>query len=187
MNFAGLVLAGGVASRMGEDKALLHHAEGTLLDQAVKRLLVAGADPVLVSGDRPAYDCVPDRHPGLGPLGGLASVLNDRPGLGGRVLLVTAVDTPGLEARQLLELIEAMSPNDYGVHFQGHPLPLALRVTPTVRNCLNEMLTGGGGAAVHRLAARLGFRDLPSGQADLCNINTPDDWQAFQASREAGN
>ncbi|MEA5446610.1 NTP transferase domain-containing protein, partial [Gammaproteobacteria bacterium AB-CW1] len=52
-DFAGLVLAGGASSRMGEDKALLRHGQESLLALAVRRLTAAGADPVLVSGDRP--------------------------------------------------------------------------------------------------------------------------------------
>ncbi len=184
-DFAGLVLAGGASSRMGEDKALLRHGQESLLALAVRRLTAAGADPVLVSGDRPAYDCVPDQQPGLGPLGGLASVLAERPGLGGRVLLVTAVDTPGLGADELLALVRNLGGGEPGVYFQNHPLPLALRVTPALQQCLGKLLAEGRGAPVHRLAAAMGFRHLSAEHADLRNINTPQDWQAFQAGREA--
>ncbi len=183
-DFAGLVLAGGASSRMGEDKALLRHGEHSLLELAVRRLTAAGANPVLVSGDRPEYDCIPDRQPGLGPLGGLASVINERPGLGNRLLLVTAVDTPGLSADNLLALLRSMQAGDSGIHFDDHPLPLVLRVSDALHHALDELLADGQGASVRALAERLECRTLSPAESDLRNINTPADWTAFNRAGE---
>ncbi|UUS13945.1 NTP transferase domain-containing protein [Stenotrophomonas sp. CD2] len=86
----GIVLAGGLSSRMGRDKALLPWKGRTLLEHMRGLLLQAGAGRVWVSGDYPAFGGIPDqvarcgpgwtaqrdaadaRQPGLGGSGGYA-------------------------------------------------------------------------------------------------------------------
>ncbi len=178
-DFAGLVLAGGASSRMGEDKALLVRDGRTLLEQAVQVLSEAGANPVLVSGDRPAYDCVPDDRPGLGPLSGLLSVLQHRPGLMHRVVVVMPVDTPGLTAEALQELAGVVSEDNRGACFQGHPLPLAFRPDPALIEEIRALLADGDKASVRRLCDLLAAHELDARDHDLSNMNTPADWNHF--------
>lgn len=178
--FAGIVLAGGASSRMGEDKARLKLNGGDLLSHAVLRLEEAGARPVIVSGERPEYDCVPDEEPGRGPLGGLYSVIRSRPGLGGRLLLVTAVDTPGLSSHALERLLDAARHNGRGVVFKDHPLPLAVFANAALERTLNHLLNRPGKASVGRLAEALDCGRLAADGIDLSNINTPDDWARFR-------
>jgi len=178
-DFAGVVLAGGASSRMGRDKALLPWRGRTLLEEAVRTLTAAGANPVLVSGDRPAYDHVPDVFPGRGPLGGLASVLQQRPGLKDRILVVTPVDTPGLAPDALHSLVDSLGHGAAGACFSGHPLPLAVRADDRLQEQLQLILDDDGKTAVHRLKEALTFRVLPAGGRDLANVNTPEEWQRF--------
>jgi molybdenum cofactor guanylyltransferase len=178
-DFAGLVLAGGASSRMGQDKALLVRDGRTLLEQAVQVLSEAGANPVLVSGNRPAYDCVPDDQPGLGPLSGLLSVLQHRPGLMHRLLVVMPVDTPGLTATALRDLAGAVDEERRGACFQGHPLPLAFRPVPELIGQIRALLADGDKASVRRLCDLLAARELEPGDHDLSNVNTPADWHGF--------
>ena len=76
---AGCVLAGGGSRRMGTDKALLELNGKTLVSLALDRF--AGFPEILVSAaDAESYAftgarIVPDESPGMGPLGGLISVL----------------------------------------------------------------------------------------------------------------
>lgn len=81
----GAVLCGGASRRMGRDKALVER-EGTALAVRVARALEAGGcDQVrAIGGDGPALEAlglvtVPDRFPGEGPLGGLATALEASP------------------------------------------------------------------------------------------------------------
>lgn len=178
--FAGLVLAGGASSRMGQDKACLNWQGRTLLDHALARLAEAGADPVLVSGNRPGLDGIPDAEPGRGPLGGLLTVLQKRPGLGNRILAVTPVDSPGLSTDALLALVRCVADGAPAVCYQGHPLPMALRVNRKVIDCLHGLLDSSGGAPVKALAKQLGTRFLTSDHVDLSNINTPGEWTRFR-------
>ncbi len=76
---AGFILAGGQSSRMGRDKALLEFGGVPLLVRTA-RLLEPRVAAVTVIGPAERYAAlglrvVPDDHPGLGPLGGLATAL----------------------------------------------------------------------------------------------------------------
>lgn len=172
--FAGIVLAGGASRRMGCDKARLAFGDGTLLDHSVRRLREAGADPVFVSGDRPAYASVPDRRPGQGPLGGIASVVSARPDLRDRVMVVVPVDTPYVSASALRRLASACR-QGLGAVYGDSPLPMAIRVTERVEATLHGLLEPGGSGAVGALARELGLRVLSADDVDLTNLNTPQD------------
>ena len=89
--WVGVVLAGGRSSRMGRDKARLAWRDQSLLAHACATLQAAGTCEVVVSGDYPEYAGIPDALPALGPLGGLASVVDALPD---GVLLLVPVDMP---------------------------------------------------------------------------------------------
>lgn len=70
---AGIVLAGGLSSRMGQDKALLRWQGRSLLAHMCALLQAAGAQTLRVSGSYPVLpgvESVPDLVPRCGPLGG---------------------------------------------------------------------------------------------------------------------
>ncbi len=77
-SFAAYVLAGGRSTRMGQDKALLHLADKTLIEHAVSKLTQLTPD-VYILGSRtelsPFAPLVPDLHEGCGPLGGMEAAL----------------------------------------------------------------------------------------------------------------
>jgi molybdopterin-guanine dinucleotide biosynthesis protein A len=93
---AGLVLAGGAATRMGGDKALIVF-EGQALIVRVAERLARATDPVLVASGRPGrlgaigFPEVADLSPGCGPLGGLVAGLSASPH---QLTAVVAVDMP---------------------------------------------------------------------------------------------
>ncbi len=74
----GYVLAGGKSSRMGADKALLELGGEPLIRHAVKKLRRVCMD-VRICSDDPALEayapCVPDLHPGCGPISGMEAGL----------------------------------------------------------------------------------------------------------------
>ena len=82
----GFVLAGGESSRMGRDKAALKWKGQSLLHQ-MTGLLKAVCDSVHVVGRAD----LPDHHPGLGPIGGIATALHATTTAHN---LVVAVDLP---------------------------------------------------------------------------------------------
>jgi len=106
MRWAGFVLTGGRSSRMGEDKALLLFDGAPLLKHQADVVREAAGSVALI-GD-PArysqlgYPAYPDRTPGCGPAGGIATALS----LGAADWnLVVACDMPRLNAPVLRLLL----------------------------------------------------------------------------------
>ncbi|USJ00500.1 molybdenum cofactor guanylyltransferase [Xanthomonas prunicola] len=174
--WTGVVLAGGRSSRMGQDKALLPWHGRPLLDQMQALLREAGAQHVLVSGDRPDYAGIADAQPDLGPLGGLASVI-------ARVadatkLVVVPVDMPLLSAALLSKLL---APSQHRcVAFEDQMLPMCLRIDVVVREALATRMAGAASSRslralqrslqCHRVAVTASERTA------FVNCNTPEQW-----------
>lgn len=174
-----VVLAGGRSSRMGRDKALLPWGGGTLLTHMHAVVLAAGADEVVVSGDRPALDGVRDDIPDTGPMGALAQLM---PRLCDGTWIVVPVDMPLLSA-DLLGALRAVEAACASV--ENHSLPMCLRVDDHVRILVGEIGQQRGRAcSLRALQARLHAARLPAlpWQSVLRNCNTPEDWAALQAA-----
>lgn len=77
----GFVLAGGASRRFGRDKALVEFDGEPLIARLCRVLQVATGAPVRIIGDAETYrhigvECIADRWPGEGPLGGIITALN---------------------------------------------------------------------------------------------------------------
>lgn len=112
---AGVVLAGGGSSRMGQDKAHLRPlapfgAGGRDLLAQTHATLALVTPVVWVScrrgAPRPGYDCVEDSFPGLGPIGGLHAALARARREGCAALLAVPCDLPLLDAPTLRRLLD---------------------------------------------------------------------------------
>jgi molybdopterin-guanine dinucleotide biosynthesis protein A len=172
-----VLLAGGRSSRMGTDKAALPWGDGTLLTHMRALLIAAGADEVIVSGDRPALGGVPDATPDTGPMGALAQLA---PRLCDGAWIVVPVDMPLLSVGLLHALLMA---DAACACVEGHPLPMALRLDTPVRAKVKEIgARAGRERSLHALQQELHAQALPapSWQDALRNCNTPDDWATLQ-------
>ncbi|MFO3703839.1 molybdenum cofactor guanylyltransferase [Xanthomonas codiaei] len=174
--WTGVVLAGGRSSRMGQDKALLRWHRKPLIAHMQALLHAAGAQDVLVSGDRPEYAGIADRQPDLGPLGGLASVI-DRVA-DGTTVVVVPVDMPLLSTPLLARLLAPV--RQRCVSFEAQMLPMRLCVDTTVRDALAVLMAGAASSRslrslqqslhCHRVAV------TASERAAFVNCNTPEQW-----------
>lgn len=79
--WTGIILAGGLSSRMGTNKAMLELNGSVVLQHvtkamrpAVSRIIVAAGPNVTTYGTM-GYECVQDHYPGKGPLAGLHAAL----------------------------------------------------------------------------------------------------------------
>jgi molybdopterin-guanine dinucleotide biosynthesis protein A len=109
--FAGAVLAGGRASRMGGDKALLEVDGRPLIAFPLAALEGAGAASIAIVGGDPrplagvGYPVVGDLHRGAGPLGGILTALaaaeHD-------VVVVLACDQPAVTPSLVRTLVDAL-------------------------------------------------------------------------------
>jgi molybdenum cofactor guanylyltransferase len=170
----GVILAGGLSSRMGEDKALLRIGGRTLLERTRAVLLEAGADIVVVSGA--AHGGIADRWEAKGPIGGIASVAAT---LEDGELLIVPVDMPRIDAVALAPL--AAERRMRATRWATHPLPMRLTLDATTRAILAELVELEGRAcSVSALQARIGVATLSLDGVDttaLANCNTPDEWR----------
>ena len=148
----GAILCGGASRRMGEPKALVEVDGVPMALRVAAALSAAGASDVVLVGGDPAWSelfglkQVPDRWPGEGPLGGLATALLDVPAACGAgdptnpadmTVLVAACDQPWLDGPSLWLLVAALEAN-VGVEVavartesnRRQPFPAAWRSTP---------------------------------------------------------
>jgi len=174
----GVVLAGGLSSRMGRDKALLPWRGRPLIEHQLDVLREAGVDEVRVSGHRPDYHGIVDAIPQLGPLGGLAGLAES---LTGDVdLLVIPVDMPLLQAN-LLRRLRAERPQARSLRFVDHVLPLRLRLDGHARTALLALLRHDDPRqrSLRALQLAMGNEEIPLGNAEsaqLADCNTEAIW-----------
>ncbi len=182
--WAGVVLAGGQSSRMGQDKALLPFEGKPLLAHAID-VLRPHTDEVIVIGDPVKYDqfgilTLADDMPGSGPLGGVLTAIRyawyDR-------LIVLGCDMPRITAQLLLYLKASYQEGDHAVVPQcdGHLQPLAAIYGRGCRTVFADQLSKGDrsmAAAIERVRTRY-IQVCPGEESwpeDLFrNINTPYD------------
>lgn len=141
-----LVLAGGLSTRMGRDKAfLLYNGEPQV--RRVARMLTSIAPPTYVSiraaqADHPVFSglrLLPDQDEGIGPLAGLLSAFREDPL---SAWLVVAVDMPFLSERSLRRLVEHRDPDSFATAFRNPeidaPEPVCTIYEPRILPILQE-------------------------------------------------
>ena len=185
MNVIGVVLAGGRSSRMGRNKALLSFSGSKLVDHMSERLLAGGVKRVVVSGAIPGVECIADEVSGLGPLGGLKSILNQVKDDQAMWLLVVPVDMPRLTPQNLRSLLNQCSENVDAVFFSGLEMPLVLKVSSRVREAIVFLLenTDPRLRSIRGLLMGLNTVEvaLPRvSDREFANVNTPLDWSLVQ-------
>ena len=174
----GIVLAGGLSSRMGRDKALLPWHGRTVLEHMRGLLLQAGAGRAWVSGDYPVFGGIPDR---VARCGWAALQCGDADARWPR--LVVPVDTPQVTPA-LLQRLQADQGRACTV-FDGEPLPMRLQIDDHCRRVLQELIEDPTARrSLRALQQRLGVTRLPLAPEDralLLNCNTPSEWESITA------
>jgi molybdopterin-guanine dinucleotide biosynthesis protein A len=196
---AGFVLAGGLSSRMGRDKALVEFGGQPLVAHAVGILRAAGL-PVSLAGARSLLDSyapvVSDTEQGLGPLAGICAALHST---STQLAFFLPVDMPLLPSALIVYLLHHARVTGMAVTLptvnafpQTFPVVLTREVLPVLKRELAEGRSGCY-AAFRAAAAGLGqsVAQLPvevlvqSGQVShpaaipparwFLNINSPAD------------
>lgn len=172
----GVVLAGGLSTRMGRDKATLPFKGAKLLDYMVALLHKTGCEEVYVSGEFEGYACIPDTQKQLGPLGGIATVLHqvaDR-----EKVLFVPVDMPCLS----VDVLETLKPGSrHAACFENSPLPLMLKNTADVREKVEKQIVSKV-FSIKKLLQQLDtFYVSIEKDGFLRNANTPEEWEKISA------
>lgn len=184
---AGVILAGGLSSRMGVEKALMDFGGAPVIARAIARLapqvaelaINANGDPARFAGFGPPViaDARADRP---GPLAGIAAGLAFAAAHGRDRLVTMPCDAP-FAPRDLAARLMAASRGDAIVCARSArgPEPL-FALWPVSALARVEAALAHGDLAVHRLAAAIGRVDVDIGNAPgepdwSINLNTPDD------------
>ena len=171
--FTGLILAGGRASRMGRDKALLQIGGVTLLNHARGLLREAGATQTFILGRPDEADGLADSEPGAGPARAISSAIKVLSRDDMTRFLVIPVDMPNLTSACLLDLMEA------GISAYYHEQPLPLFV---LAENLNEDARQARSVRDFARALEALTIPAPSDARLFANINTPDEFERLSAS-----
>ncbi len=161
-DWVAIILAGGVSSRMGTDKALLDWDGRRAVDRVVDLARAAGASSVVIAGGDYGWPFVDDG--GRGPAGGVLA--GAKGSAGATRALVLAVDAPTLTLADLAPLIAAPEP---GAVYAGFPLPMTIDLAAIPADAEPSWPLG-------RLIERAGLGRLPApigAHARLKGANTP--------------
>jgi molybdenum cofactor guanylyltransferase len=185
----GFILAGGLSSRMGEDKSRLRLAGRTFVEIAAGAL-GAVARGVRVVGSHPGLGehglpVVRDVHEGLGAIGGLHAALT---ACGARWAAVVSCDLPFVTGELFARLAsfarddsEAVAP----LQEDGRPQPLCALYAAAECRAAAEELIRAGGLRPRDLLRRVRTRwvafeeltDLEGARLFFTNVNTPSDYE----------
>jgi len=168
----GAVLAGGLSTRFGSDKALAELGGETLLALAVKALEPFCDAVVIVGRTKGPVRCIPDwPAPDSGPLGGFAGALSFALENGYDSVLTCGVDSVGLPDA-LLALLS--------------PAPRFLESQPVIGHwpaksagSLEELLFSSRKHSVRAFAEMIRAKPVKS-DSKPANINTPADLESAE-------
>ena len=186
---SGIILAGGLSSRMGSCKARLPWEGMDLVRHQVRKIQALGITDILLSGFADPVEgarFVPDLYPQLGPMSGIhAGLLAARQ----EQCLVTAVDTPLVPPDALAELMQYHLDSGNDITVLSHNGSLALlrvvahRLWPHVAAAPpRERISAAGG-----LFDRVAFASFPytGDEQLLCDCNTRQDYAQACAIRSS--
>lgn len=160
------ILAGGLSSRMGRDKAKLRVGGKTLLAR-IRRTASELGFPVRVIRR--------DLVPRCGPLGGIYTALKTT---SADIVLFLACDMPNASAILLSGILEKSGGKPlFTLHAKkpGFPFVLQRAALPKVESALAEKVFSLKNLAESLRAKK--FRPKGGLVSELININTPEDWE----------
>jgi molybdopterin-guanine dinucleotide biosynthesis protein A len=189
MSIAGIILAGGSSSRMGTDKGFLRIGEKNLVEIAMENL-AAVCETVRISSNSMDYtiyglEVVQDVYPGIGPMGGIFSLLKKTTS---EWNLVLSVDLPFVNQGLLRFLIQQAEGFQVAVPWSGssHYEPLCACYHSSVLEAMEKSIVGGN-YKLPDLFSELKVKRLTINEQQVffhpglfLNVNTPSDLLSAQ-------
>ena len=198
-SFAGVILAAGSSTRMGQDKALLPWKGGTFLDAAIRALQPVTELVIVVAGENEdnlapivnanAAFLVRNRFPEQGQFSSLQRGLEEVLNRGRDAAIITLVDrpAPGIETIQRIkdEFLSAddntwaVVPEFNGKH--GHPIVIG-------REMIDAFLRAPAGSNARDVehARQSHIRYLPVADPNvILNVDTPEDLEQLHSGSPA--
>ncbi|MDP8983468.1 MAG: NTP transferase domain-containing protein [Pseudomonadota bacterium] len=189
----GLILAGGLSSRMHRDKAVLLYRGKSQLDRAFElasrhlpRVFVSVRPAQVTEPTRASKPLIVDSVAGAGPIVGIRSALAAHPEA---AWLVLACDLPFLSdaalARLLAERDPSMLATAYVSAHDGLPEPLCAVWEPAAGPALAAYQSGGGPCPRKFLRSHPTRLLEPHDRRALDNINTPEEYSTARGALES--
>lgn len=171
----GAVLAGGLSTRFGSDKALAELDGHTLIARAVDALSGWCEYVVVVGRETAPAPTLPDwPHPGMGPLAGIAGALHLARDENYTAVLTCGVDSVGLP-ENLPDLLGSAP-----AYLASQPV---IGIWPaSALDVLEAILTGEGRHSMYAFAEAIGARAVQLDQSPA-NINTQADLASLVRAR----
>lgn len=174
-----VLLAGGLSSRMGDDKALLKRGSETLLDYGIRQLAQSRASNVMISRNEPGY--LNDLFPAFGPMSGIHAALMELPESDVQFLTILPVDMPLITHKQITLLQITAEQERCPVCFDTSVLPAVIPVTQEIKQYCQSVVEGKESAAFWRFLKKFNGLTINCDNSNLLvNTNTPTEWQAFE-------
>ncbi len=192
----GAVFVGGQSRRMGAPKFSLSY-NGVSEAERMSKVLARFCDKVYLSsradlemGSLPestGAERINDVHTGLGPVGGLATLLGSHPD---KAWLITACDMPFLGEKNFQTIVDGRDSLRYGTCFLKKGglgfEPMCAIYEPKFIIPLFEAMSRGE-LSLSRIIADLPFKRVPVPEGErtsFMNINTPEEYEFARAKRE---
>jgi len=193
MEASGIILAGGLSSRMGSDKSLMAYKNETFIEHMVRKMRQV-VDEIIIASNHTAKYGIPgtvevqDIYPDMGPLGGIHAGLlaSQKPWA-----IVVATDMPLFKANLALFLLERSAGYDVVVpYINGRWEPLCAVYS---RECLKPIVEclKADIRQIHRFYSQV--KVLKVGEEELSrvgkidelfyNMNTPEDYRNLMRVR----
>lgn len=184
MKIAGIVLAGGLSSRMGQDKATLQLNAQSLLKRAVLLLESIRLEQVFVSGNYPNYNSITDVHIEFGPIGGLHACV-DKLVDDYDAIFILPVDMPLISQQQCQILVTEFLKHPQGVFFDKVIFPMILPLNDSLKSYLEEAIVSPEKKqrSLYRLLKSLKIHSVNYNNQQefrFQNSNTPAEWKSCQ-------
>lgn len=192
----GGVFIGGQSSRMGRPKFSLAYGGKTEAERMVdllsrfcdKVVLSARPDQDLGGLDRlPNCERLNDEHNGLGPVGGLATLMGNHPD---KAWLVVACDMPFLKDRNVEHIVQQRDPLRYGTCYLKKGRlgvePMCGIYEPKFIVPLFEAMSRRE-LSLSRIINDLPFHSISvpeDNRSDFMNVNTPEEYEVARVKRE---
>ena len=180
----GVVLAGGLSTRMGKDKAQLYCTESglTLLQHAERLLALIAPGRVLLSSNQDPTG-IKDVFPQCGPLSGIhassITIMERFPEATEAVFI--PVDMPFLNEDNVNHLIQRGRQQQRACCYENCYLPLYLPINAHVVEYLHNTLLSRSNYSLHKMMESLnGLQVTADDRRNLVNINKPHEWQEFE-------
>ena len=181
------ILAGGESRRMGRDKGRIVVDGEPLIERTLRLVRSVGCEAMVIGRTKPtegpggATRFVMDRQPGLGPLGGLVTALDEVSQQGGDATILLPCDLPKLTAALLRHLVEhlpgASARNGTALFHDNRIEPLASLYRTTILDDNPDLVAKENRSLRHLIEqGDFGRLDLLGAHVDaLHNANRPED------------